>query len=376
MQSETAGYLISNILHLHAMQYIIYGLLHFHYLTTAMYPPLFEGIDRYMNYIVLDLEWNQAMSAKSSVFNKLPFRLRGEIIQIGAVKLDENMQPGDEFKIDIKPVFFKRMHHRVKKLTGFDKERLQGGISFEEGMALFQNWCGDDTVFLTWGYDDRGIMEQNIMLHDLDWDWIADWINLQLIYSVQTNGDNNQKALSAAMEFFEIEQTRIAHDALGDAYNTALVASRLDMENGILQYNDAQRIIADRRMQIAQASENRQRGSGDSPIERFEAFELNSRAECFENEHLSGFACPNCMKMLRSNRWVCQGDKRYMALVSCGKHGQYLIRLKLRNDEFGRWSASKLVYKADEETVAFFNAKAVQARRRRKKAARIRKPSV
>lgn len=25
-----------------------------------------------MNYVVVDLEWNQAMSSKSSVFNKLP----------------------------------------------------------------------------------------------------------------------------------------------------------------------------------------------------------------------------------------------------------------------------------------------------------------
>ena len=37
-----------------------------------------------MHYIVMDLEWNQAMSSKSSVFNKLPIHLRGEIIQIGA----------------------------------------------------------------------------------------------------------------------------------------------------------------------------------------------------------------------------------------------------------------------------------------------------
>ena len=56
-----------------------------------------------MNYIVVDLEWNQAMSSKSSVFNKLPIHLRGEIIEIGAVKLDDNMRPTDEFTIDVKP---------------------------------------------------------------------------------------------------------------------------------------------------------------------------------------------------------------------------------------------------------------------------------
>ena len=73
-------------------------------------------------------------------------------------------------------------------------------------------------TFLTWGCDDQGILEQNIIIHDLDWDWIAGWINLQLIYNLQTDGDRNQKSLATAMEHFAIEQTRIAHDALGDAY--------------------------------------------------------------------------------------------------------------------------------------------------------------
>ena len=83
-----------------------------------------------MHYVVMDLEWNQAMSSKSSVFNKLPIHLRGEIIEIGAVKLNEDMTPGEEFQIDVKPMYFKRMHYKVKKLTGFDRERLAAGVSF------------------------------------------------------------------------------------------------------------------------------------------------------------------------------------------------------------------------------------------------------
>ena len=53
-----------------------------------------------MNYVVVDLEWNQAMSSKSSVFNKLPIHLRGEIIEIGAVKLNDDLSVGEEFTID------------------------------------------------------------------------------------------------------------------------------------------------------------------------------------------------------------------------------------------------------------------------------------
>ena len=40
-----------------------------------------------MNYIVLDMEWNQANSYAEMV--KDPIMLTGEIVQIGAVKLDE-----------------------------------------------------------------------------------------------------------------------------------------------------------------------------------------------------------------------------------------------------------------------------------------------
>ena len=85
-----------------------------------------------MQYVVVDLEWNQAMSSKSSVFNKLPIHLRGEIIEIGAVKLNEDMTPGEEFTIDVRPVYFRRMHYKVKKITGFDKDRLSHGLGFPE----------------------------------------------------------------------------------------------------------------------------------------------------------------------------------------------------------------------------------------------------
>ena len=87
-----------------------------------------------MNYIVMDLEWNQAMRSDSAVFNKLPIHLRGEIIEIGAVKLNPDMTPGEEFTIDVRPQFFRRIHYKVKKITGFDKERLAKGTDAEGKM--------------------------------------------------------------------------------------------------------------------------------------------------------------------------------------------------------------------------------------------------
>ena len=265
-----------------------------------------------MNYVVVDLEWNQAMSSKSSVFNKLPIHLRGEIIQIGAVKLNEDMTPGEEFQIDVKPVYFKRMHYKVKKLTGFDKERLSHGVPFREAFRQFREWCGEDVSFITWGYDDQGIMEQNIIIHDLDWDWIAGWINLQLIYNLQTGGDKKQKSLGTAMEHFGIEQTRVAHDALGDAYNTALVCSRLDMALGLADYDSAPEILA-RRMPKAPRRES----DGPEPIAHAAFQGYASKGDAFADKALSEPRCPICGGPLGFTKWVNQGDHRYMNLAEC-----------------------------------------------------------
>ena len=312
-----------------------------------------------MNYIVVDLEWNQAMSSKSSVFNKLPIKLRGEIIEIGAVKLDENMQPAEEFTIDVKPVYFKRMHYKVKKLTGFDKERLAKGYSFRDAFEKFREWCGEDVTFLTWGCDDRGIMEQNIIIHDLDWDWIADWINLQLIYNMQTDGDKNQKSLATAMEHFNIEQTRVAHDALGDAYNTALVCTKLDIAQGLAQYEDASRMLS-LHTHKQQSGENK----GPEPLEHLVFPGYISKSEAFADSELINLPCPDCSKELSCQRWINQGDQRYMNIYSCPDCGSYLLRLKFRKHEDNTWAANRLVYKADDDTLDFYRSKAVLSRRR------------
>ena len=313
-----------------------------------------------MQYIVLDLEWNQAMSSKSSVFNKLPIRLRGEIIQIGAVKLTEDMQPGEEFQIDIKPVYFRRMHYKVKKLTGFDKERLENGTDFKTAMEQFRAWCGDGCTFLTWGYDDKGIMEQNIIIHDLDWDWIHRWINLQVLYNIRIAGDKNQKSLSSAMEHFAIEQTRVAHDALGDAYNTALVCSKLDLEEGIALYDDASRFLSTRPAKVQDGEEV----AGPIPLEHISSGGYETRNDAFADEELVTLSCPQCGLKLPNARWVNQGDRRYMTLATCPKHGSYLIRLKFRRAEDDTWTANRIVYQADAELEEFYRSKAGQRRKR------------
>ncbi len=312
-----------------------------------------------MGYVVMDMEWNQAMSSQSAVFNKLPIHLRGEIIQIGAVKLTEDFQPGEEFQIDVKPIYFRRMHYKVEKLTGFDKERLAGGVGFKEAFEKFRSFCGENCTFLTWGSDDKAIFEQNIIIHDLDWDWIEKWANLQVIYNIQTQAGRNQTGLATAMEHFEIEQTRVAHDALGDAYNTALVCSRLDLLQGLEHYDFASKVLA-----THVGGDGEEKTAPDAVEHRAFTGYLD-RTDVFGDAAIASPSCPICGQTLKCGRWVNQGDKRYMSLCTCKTDGNLLVRLKFRQTEDDTWTVNRIMYRADSDMEAFYKEKSHPQRRRR-----------
>ena len=98
-----------------------------------------------MNYIVMDMEWNQPWPGSPSSKKVLPVPIRGEIIQIGAVRLTEDGEVADEFQVMIRPKFYRHLNRRVSKLTGIKENRLRDeGVPFPEAMALFQSWCGED----------------------------------------------------------------------------------------------------------------------------------------------------------------------------------------------------------------------------------------
>ena len=163
------------------------------------------------------------------------------------------------------------------------------------------------------------------------------------------------------MEHFGIEQTRVAHDALGDAYNTALVSTKLDMPEGLRMYPDAARILASRMPNYKPPVEN----AGPDAIvhESYDGFE--SKAVALSDEHIGKLLCPVCGNELVGSKWVNQGDQRYMNIFPCDEHGTYLARVRFKkNSDENTWSVGKLVYEADAEMIDFYKTKAAQARRR------------
>ena len=305
-----------------------------------------------MNYIILDMEWNQPWPGSPSSRKVLPVTIRGEIIQIGAVRITEDQSVEDEFQVLIKPKYYRHLNRRVSKLTGIKESRLkEEGIPFPEAMEQFRAWCGEDIIFLTWGFDDIGILRENLRLFQLEETFTSRWYNAQMIFNAQTDGSNAQKALKTAMEIFEIEATRPAHDALGDAYHTALICARLDLKKGAEEYEAA-----------VKSHINGFHGA-ELPgcISRKVFYDYADKRAAMAAMTVAENICPVCGHQMKGTRWFSQPGRRYMDLAVCPEHGQFLIRIRLSDQPDGTIRVSRLTYEATSEAAEAYARRAEKA---------------
>ncbi|MCB8816952.1 3'-5' exonuclease [Desulfosporosinus shakirovi] len=171
-----------------------------------------------MNYIVFDLEFNMFFKFKEGDYANPA--LKSEIIQIGAVKLNENLETISEFNSIIRPVIYKRINPYVKKKTNISSGMVVKGKSFGEAIKRFSSWLGKDSVLCSWGQDDILGLRDNCLFFGFDSLSFDKYINIQQIY-MKYGGLSKQPSLESAVEGLEIEKTSPFHDALSDAFYTA-----------------------------------------------------------------------------------------------------------------------------------------------------------
>lgn len=71
--------------------------------------------NRALNYIVMDLEWNQSNTRYRAERNGV--RLEGEIVEIGAVRVNERMEILERYCAFVKPECYQKMNRKVTELT-------------------------------------------------------------------------------------------------------------------------------------------------------------------------------------------------------------------------------------------------------------------
>lgn len=299
-----------------------------------------------MQYVVLDLEWNQPMSYESAVFKQVGDRLIFEMIQIGAVKVNEKMEIVDSISIPIRPVHYVKIHPRIRKMTQLGQEELADAPEFLEAMEQFVRWCGEDYTLLTWGCDDVSVLKQNMDFFQCK-ATLPPLCDIQRMFS-DVYKCRERKGLKAAMEMLEIEpdEERFFHNALNDAYYTALVFAKMPNPENVLKYpqQPKQLIHADH------PSRKKLRG---------EVFD--SLADALASETARQPRCPVCgKKTALEDDYVPQCADKYIGLSACPHHGSLMIRLRFRPMDDDKRMMNITVSKASAVNRAYVHTKKLQ----------------
>ncbi len=177
-----------------------------------------------MKHVVIDLEMNR-------IPRKSPARAfcSSEIIEIGAVMLDDNLQEISSLRTYVKPEYSDDIAGDIQKLTGISYDMVAGAPGFNEALRMFTSWChstGDDVTIYAWSGTDYSQVrkEMELKAYEIsaeDQDLLTtEWQDFQREFD-SNMGFERAISLSMAIDMAGIEFEGRAHDALDDARNTA-----------------------------------------------------------------------------------------------------------------------------------------------------------
>lgn len=168
-----------------------------------------------MDYIVLDIEFNGRKFASD-----LPM----EVIEIGAVRLNDSLEIVDEFTAFIKPVYFAKLNSFIQKKTGIPQSSIDTAERFPKVIGAFLQWLSrsESPLLVTWGGEDLKRIVLDTRMHKLDDSyWLGvDYFDL-LKGFLRYRGLTNDVSVEAALQELGLSSEGSAHRALDDARMTA-----------------------------------------------------------------------------------------------------------------------------------------------------------
>ena len=276
-----------------------------------------------MNYIVFDLEWNQPAWGIPEVTE--PLHLTGEIIEIGAVKLDDDFKIVDELCLYITPQYYTNMNQHVVALTKLHGNFLaENGQPFPEAYARFKEWCGEEYAYMTWSDSDLPQLVENMLLYGIPVDHLPPCIDIQRIFGREIMRTDRQFSLDAAIEVLHEKGDR-AHDALHDARNTVKVINHLDLDAYIEEY-------------AAQAF-------SEQPL----GLTYETTEEMLDDEALRRFRCPWCGAEAVCEGWHKLKGKRHFGYARCSEGDEFAVYLRHSRPENGPWHVNRIFYELTDD---------------------------
>ena len=181
-----------------------------------------------MKYIVVDLEMNPL----SKTYIEERKICNNEIIEIGAVVLDEEYKEIDSFETLVKPQLNSKVERKIEKLTGITTEMVSSAPLFEDAVKMFFSWCDsiqEDIQIYQWSDSDYEQMHKEIYLKGYELTerqekLLTEWCDFQKEFG-ETLGLERRLSLKNALMYAGIDFEGREHDALFDARNTAALVT-------------------------------------------------------------------------------------------------------------------------------------------------------
>ena len=181
-----------------------------------------------MYRLVIDLEMNGMYT------EEIPM---GEIIEIGAVVLNEEFEIVDKYSTYIKPNNL-RISQGVQRLTNITEEKLVKAPNIKEALENLLQITPDinNTTLYTWSDSDTNAIEcelnsKNIQIKDIK-RLCNNYIDIQEIFGERV-GIENRLNLTKALNMIGLEFNGREHGALADAINTAQILKESDTNQDI-----------------------------------------------------------------------------------------------------------------------------------------------
>lgn len=276
-----------------------------------------------MNYIVLDLEWNQGERRKT--VSPLSF----EIIEIGAIKLNEELNPIDSFHRIIQPVIHPKLFSHTKKLLSLSEEDLKNGVPFKAACREFLKWCelDGDYIFATWGTSDLFELQKNMEFFKIKnpFNRPLYFLDIQQLYNIYIGEIPESPAtLEKATNNLGFPSNKAFHCAKNDAEYTAKILAVLPsyliknyptvdtFKFPLYKKQEVYLNYPDRSLYVSRAYKTK------------EALKLASS--------LRVLSCPICNKKVRKiTNWYASSSKSFYLLSRCSKHGYLKAKRTIKN---------------------------------------------
>lgn len=310
-----------------------------------------------MNYVVFDLEWNQAADLRTRTANSLLF----EIIEIGAVKLNENREQIGEFHELIRPQVFHTMNQVTGELIHLKMEQLENCRSFPEVAADFISWCGRDFIFCTWGSLDLTELQKNMDYYNMTpvSERTLKYYDVQKLFSIAFEDRKSRRTLQYAVDFLHIRKDVAFHRAYTDAHYTAEILRSIRDNRIFRNYSfDTYRLPRNQSEEIKVRFDD---------YSKYISREFPDKIAAMEDHEVTDTHCFLCgMRTRKKIPWFTNNGKHYYTVVSCARHGTIKGKIRLRRAENGRIYVVKTMKQIDSDGVQDIMNKKSEVRQSRK----------